>query len=55
MGHVEMLHCNLYISLLFIRMDGGSNGWDREYNYKKVINFNAENMIISISINGIIN
>ena len=40
MGHVEMLSCNLYNHLLFIRMDGGSNGWDREYNYKKVINFN---------------
>lgn len=40
MGHVEVLSCNLYNHLLFKRGDGGSNGWDREYNYKKIINFN---------------
>ena len=39
MGHIEVLSCNLYNHLLFMRMDGGSNGWDREYNYKKVLNF----------------
>jgi hypothetical protein len=40
MGHIEVLSCNLYNHLLFIRMDGGSSGWDREYNYKKLLEFN---------------
>jgi len=40
MGHIEVLSCNLYNNLLFIRMDGGSSGWDREYNYKKLLEFN---------------
>ena len=39
MGHIEVLSCNLYNHLLFLRNDGGSNGWDREYNHKKIINF----------------
>ena len=40
MGHIEVLSCNLYNHLLFYRMDGGSNDWDREANYKNIINFN---------------
>ena len=39
MGNIEVLSCNLYNHLLFLRNDGGSNGWDREYNHKKIINF----------------
>ena len=39
MGHIKVLSCNLYNHLLFLRNDGGSNGWDREYNYKKIIKF----------------
>ena len=39
MGHIEVLSCNFYNSLLFYRPDGGSNGWDREANYKEVVNF----------------
>jgi hypothetical protein len=42
MGHIEVLSCNLYNHLLFYRMDGGSNGWDREANYKDVINFDYQ-------------
>ena len=40
MGHIEMISCNLYNHLLFMRRDGGSNYYDREYNYKKLLNFN---------------
>lgn len=39
MGHIEVLSCNLYNHLLFFRRDGGSSGFDREYNYKQLINF----------------
>ena len=39
MGHIQVLSCNLYNNLLFKRGDGGSSGWDREYNYKKILNF----------------
>ena len=39
MGHIEVLSCNLYNHLLFYRRDGGSNGWDREANYKELIEF----------------
>ena len=42
MGHIEVLSCNLYNHLLFYRMDGGSNDWDREANYKNIINFNYQ-------------
>ena len=42
MGHIEVLSCNLYNHLLFYRMDGGSNGWDREANYKDIINFDYQ-------------
>ena len=40
MGHIEMLSCNLYNHLLFYRRDGGSSGIEREYNYKKLLEFN---------------
>ena len=40
MGHIEMLSCNLYNHLLFNRRDGGSSGYDCEYNYKKLLEFN---------------
>ena len=33
MGHVEVLSCNLYNHLLFLRYDGGSNGYERADNY----------------------
>ena len=37
MGYIRMLACDLNTHLLFIRMDGGSSGWDREYNYNDLI------------------
>ena len=37
MGHIEVISCDLSSHLLFYRPDGGSNGLDREYNFKKVI------------------
>ena len=39
LGHVEVLSCNLYNHLLFLRRDGGSNGYDCADNHKQVINF----------------
>ena len=39
MGHIEMLSCDLTNHLLFKRMDGGSNGWDREANYNELLNY----------------
>jgi len=42
MGHVQMISCNLYNHLLFNHMDGGSNGWDREANYKELVEFNYQ-------------
>ena len=41
MGHIEMISCDLDTHLLFYRPDGGSNGWDREANFKKVIDEGA--------------
>ena len=37
LGHITVLSCDLETSLLFYRPDGGSNGLDREINYKNVI------------------
>jgi len=38
MGHVEVISCDLETNLLFIRSDGGSNGYDRINNYNNLIN-----------------
>ena len=39
MGHVEVLSCNLYNHLLFLRYDGGSNGYERADNYNDILKF----------------
>lgn len=43
LGHIEVLSCNLFNNLLFLRRDGGSNGWDREANHKEIIKFDYKN------------
>ena len=42
MGHIKVLSCDLENHLLFYRMDGGSSGWDREDNYKKILNYDKK-------------
>ena len=42
MGHIEVLSCDLKTHLLFTRYDGGSNGYEREDNYKNVIKTNTD-------------
>tara|TARA_B100001093_G_scaffold520232_1_gene613825 strand:- start:20 stop:520 length:501 start_codon:yes stop_codon:yes gene_type:complete len=37
MGHIEVISCDLKTHLLFKRPDGGSNGYDREYNLNNII------------------
>ena len=39
MGHVEVLSCNLYNHLLFLRYDGGSNEYERVDNYNDILKF----------------
>ena len=41
MGHIEVLCCNLDTHLLFYRPDGGSNGWDREFNFKELLKYDG--------------
>ena len=43
MGHIEVVSCDLESHLLFKRRDGGSNGYDRNDNYKKVIENGSKN------------
>ena len=43
LGHIDVLSCDLNTHLLFIRCDGGSNGWDREANYKELIKNGSKN------------
>ncbi len=38
LGHIELISCDLSTHLLFYRPDGGSNGYDREFNYNNLIN-----------------
>lgn len=38
LGNVEVISCDLTTHLLFFRRDGGSNGYERFENNKKVIN-----------------
>ena len=44
MGHIEVLSCDLTNHLLFKRMDGGSNGWEREANYNELLNYKILNI-----------
>lgn len=39
LGHIEMVSCDTETHNLFYRRDGGSNGWDRDLNYKETIEF----------------
>ena len=42
MGHVMIISCDLNNHLLFKRYDGGSNGYEREDNFKKILNYNPD-------------
>ena len=37
MGYIDVLSCDLSNHLLFYRVDGGSNDYDRQYNLKNLI------------------
>jgi hypothetical protein len=39
MGHITVISCDLNNHLLFERRDGGSNGYDREDNYKDLLKY----------------
>ena len=43
MGYIEVISCDLNTHLLFKRQDGGSNGYDRHYNYQDVIKNGSKN------------
>lgn len=43
MGHIELISCDLTTHLLFYRRDGGSNGYDRDNNFKKLIKDGSSN------------
>ena len=42
MGYIDMLSCDLTSHLLFYRLDGGANDYDRLYNYNHVIKEGSE-------------
>jgi len=42
LGHVEVISCDLESHLLFFRNDGGSNDFDRQYNYNDIIKNGAK-------------
>jgi len=41
MGHIIVISCDLKTRKLFKRQDGGSNDWDRQYNYKKLLDYDG--------------
>jgi len=43
MGHIMVISCDLDSHLLFLRPDGGSNGYDREHNYNNLIKNGSSN------------
>ena len=45
MGHIELISCDLETHLLLYHMGGGSNGWDREANYKDILNYDGKDAI----------
>jgi len=42
MGHIMVLSCDLETHNLFTHRSGGSNGWDREFNFQEVIKTNPD-------------
>ena len=42
MGHITVVSCDLNNHLLFERRDGGSNGYDREDNYKALLDYKTD-------------
>ena len=42
MGNIDVLSCDLTSHLLFYRLDGGANDYDRLYNYNHVIKEGSE-------------
>jgi len=51
MGHIKILFYDPRINSLNFRMDGGSNSYDREYNFKKLIEYNSNDPPQDISYN----
>lgn len=43
MGYIKVISCDLNTHLLFYRTDGGSNGYDREYNFNELIKNGSSN------------
>ena len=41
MGHVKVLSCDLDTHLLFYRPDGGSNDWERKFNFEKLLKYDG--------------
>ena len=39
MGHIIMISYDPETKKIYYRRDGGSNGWDREFNYKFIIKY----------------
>jgi len=42
MGHIEVLSCDLQTHNLFYHRSGGSNGWDRQHNHQKLLEFQGD-------------
>ena len=51
MGHIKILYYDPRINSINFRMDGGSNSYDREYNFKKLIEYNSNDPPQDISYN----
>lgn len=43
LGHVEVISCDLETHLLFYHQDGGSNGLEREENFKNLVKNGSKN------------
>ena len=45
MGHIIVISWNKKAQCFMVRRDGGSNDYDRENNYKFIVNYDAENIV----------
>tara|TARA_B110000208_G_scaffold12418_1_gene15266 strand:+ start:4075 stop:4626 length:552 start_codon:yes stop_codon:yes gene_type:complete len=48
MGHIIVLSCDLNTRQFFLRKDGGSNDWDRLYNYKELLKYKGSKKQFSL-------
>jgi hypothetical protein len=49
MGHCKVAFYDPQTNMIYYRFDGGSSGWDRQYNFKNLQNYKSDEKIIGLT------